>query len=215
MILRAALFDLDGTLIETHIDFHAMAQAMMDFARQAGVSPDVFADRDILGIVETAAEDVTERGGDGEAFRRQAFLELERMEVKGCANPVLLPGTDDLFRNLIDRNIKIGIVTRNCRRVSRELLARFTLPYDVLLTRDDVARTKPNPQHLWDALRVLGCSPEESVMVGDHWMDIQAGRQAKVARDLGVLGDHDADWFTPCQPDMCVRDLREAGGFFG
>jgi phosphoglycolate phosphatase len=215
MILRAALFDLDGTLIETHIDFHAMSQAMTNFAEQAGVAPDVFADRDILGIVEAAAEDVTARGGDGAAFRRKAFLDLEEREILGCANPVVLPGTHGLLCTLTDNNIKIGIVTRNCRRVSLELLNQFALPYDVLLTRDDVARTKPDPQHLWDALHVLGCSPEEAVMVGDHWMDIQAGRQAKVARTLGVLGDHDVDWFAPCPPDVCVRDLREAGGFFG
>jgi phosphoglycolate phosphatase-like HAD superfamily hydrolase len=215
MILRAALFDLDGTLIETHIDFHAMAQAMQDIAQQAGVAPDVFADQDILGIVEASAKEIAERNGDGEEFRRQAFLDLEQREVDGCAHPILLPGTDGLLRTLTDRNIKIGIVTRNCRRVSTELLERFALPYDVLLTRDDVARTKPNPQHLWEALHALECSPEAAVMVGDHWMDIQAGQRANVARTLGVLGSHDADWFAPCPPDVLVHDLSEAGGFFG
>ena len=52
-------------------------------------------------------------------------------------------------------------------------------------------------------------------MVGDHPMDILAGRRAEVARTLGVLGLRDADWFAPCPPDALVRDLSEAGGFFG
>ena len=38
-------------------------------------------------------------------------------------------------------------------------------------------------------------------MVGDHWMDIQAGRRAGVAFTLGVLGRHAPDWFAPCPPD--------------
>ena len=112
------------------------------------------------------------------------------------------------------RGVKVGVVTRNCRRVSVGLLARFSLPHDVLLTRDDVARTKPDPQHLWDALARLGHSPAEAAMVGDHWMDVQAGRRAEVALTLGVLGRHDPDWFPPCPPDALVRDLSEAGGCF-
>ncbi len=214
MILRAALFDLDGTLIETHIDFPGMTWAVTDRARRAGVADAVFAGRDILGIVEAAAGAVTVGGGDGGALRQEAFADLEAMEAAGCADPVLLPGTDTLLRGLMARGIKVGIVTRNCRRVSVGLLERFGLPYDVLLTRDDVARAKPDPQHLWDALRDLACSPDEATMAGDHWMDIQAGRRAGVGRTLGLLGLHDADWFAPCPPDALARDLSEAGGFF-
>ncbi len=215
MPIRAALFDLDGTLIETHIDFPAMTRAVTDQARRASVAEEVFAGRDILGIVEAAAGAITARGGDGPAFRREAFADLEEREAVGCADPVLLAGTDTLLQSLAERGVKIAVVTRNCRRVSTHLLARFALPHDVLLTRDDVARAKPDPQHLRDALRVLGHPPDEAVMVGDHPMDIQAGRAAGVARTLGVLGRHDADWFAPCPPDALARDLSHAGGFFG
>jgi phosphoglycolate phosphatase len=215
MAIRAALFDLDGTLIETHIDFPAMTRAMTDRARRAGVADPVFAGRDILGIVEAAAGAITARGGDGESFRREAFTTLETMEAAGCADPRLLPGSDALLQGLTARGIKVGVVTRNCRRVSVGLLDRFALPHDALLTRDDVARAKPDPHHLWDALRLFGCPPDGAAMVGDHWMDIQAGRRAGVARTLGVLGGHDADWFAPSPPDVLVRHLGEAGDFFG
>ena len=191
-----------------------MTRAMRDLAREARVPDDVVADKDILGMVEAAAENVTARGSDGIAFCRQAFVVLEKMEVAGCANPRLLPGTDTLLADLKGRGVKVGVVTRNCRRVAGGLLARFSLPHDILLTRDDVVRTKPDPQHLWDALTQLGHSPARAAMVGDHWMDVQAGRRAEVAFTLGVLGRHDPDWFQPCPPDALVRDLSEAGGCF-
>ena len=213
--LRAVLFDLDGTLVETHIDFPAMTQAMEQLGRESNVSEEVMAGKDILGMVEAAAQDVTLRGGEGAAFRRTAFSRLEEMEVVGCAYPNLLAGTHELLTALIHREIKVGVVTRNCRHVAIELLAQFALPHHLLLTRDDVSRTKPNPEHLWEALRMLGEKPENAAMVGDHWMDCQAGVWAGCAATLGVLGRHGGDWFDPCPPTATARDLAEAFPLFG
>lgn len=213
--LRAVLFDLDGTLIETHIDFPAMTRAMEELVRQYDVPQSVTAGKDILGVVEAAAADVQNRGGDGAALRRTAFDQLEAMEISGCASPLLLPGTRELMTVLMDRNIKVGVVTRNCRAVSVGLLARFALPHHLLLSRDDVQVTKPNPEHLWEALRLLGEAPENTAMVGDHFMDIEAGVRAGCAATLGVLGRNAADWFAPCPPSTLARDLAEAAPLFG
>ena len=212
--LRAALFDLDGTLVQTHIDFPAMTRAMQALAREAGVPESVTEGKDILSLVEAAAEDLTGRSGDGAGLRRVAFAQLEAMEVEGCARPILLPGTLELLTELTGRGVRVGVVTRNCRRVSVGLLARFALPHHLLLTRDDVAKTKPNPEHLWEALRLLSEAPESSVMVGDHWMDVQAGQRAGCLGTLGVLGRHEPDWFAPCPPTHLARDLAEARPLF-
>lgn len=207
--LKAVLFDLDGTLVETHIDFPAMTRAMTALAREAGVPESVTDGKDILTLVDAAVDDLTARGGNGLTLRRTAFARLEAMEVSGCAHPELLPGTRELLTALTARGTKIGIVTRNCRPVSIGLLARFALPHHLLLTRDDVLRTKPNPEHLWEALRLLDTPPGQTAMVGDHWMDIQAGVRADCAATLGVLGANNADWFAPCPPTALVRDLAE------
>ncbi len=208
--LRAVLFDLDGTLVETRIDFPAMTAAMLARAAEAGVPLAAVAGKDILGMVDAAAAHVAERGGDGAAFRKAAFADLEHREVQGCAHPNLLPGTDTFLAQLQNAGIKIGIVTRNCRRVSVDLVARYRLPHDVLLTRDDVRLAKPHPEHLWDALRALGAAAGEAAMTGDHWMDVQAGQAAGCAATVGVLGRNSADWFAPCPPTFLVRDLGEA-----
>lgn len=213
--LRAVLFDLDGTLVETHIDFPRMTRDMGRLALAADVPEEVTAGKDILGLVAAAAEDVNARGGDGAALRREAFALLEELEVEGCARPDLLAGTREMLTDLLARGTKVGIVTRNCRRVSAGLLARFALPHHLLLTRDDVARTKPDPEHLWEALRLLGEPPQAAAMVGDHWMDIQAGVRAGCAATLGVLGRNGPDWFAPCPPQALARDLAEAAPLFG
>ena len=213
--LRAVLFDLDGTLIETHIDFPAMTRAMEALARAHDVPQSVTDGKDILGVVEAAAANVQSRGGDGSALRREAFAALEAREIAGCSHPNLLPGTHALMTALIARGIKVGVVTRNCRAVSVGLLARFALPHHLLLTRDDVKLTKPNPEHLWEALRLLGEKPEDTAMVGDHFMDIEAGVKAGCAATLGVLGRNSEGWFASCPPSALARDLAEAAPLFG
>ncbi len=213
--LRAVLFDLDGTLIETHIDFPAMTRAMEALAQAHAVPKSVTDGKDILGLVAAASAYTQSRGGDGAALRRTAFAELQDREIAGCSHPVLLPGTYDLMTALIEQGVKVGVVTRNCRAVSVGLLARFALPHHLLLTRDDVKLTKPNPEHLWEALRLLGEKPEDAAMVGDHFMDIEAGIKAGCAATLGVLGRNSADWFAPCPPSALARDLAEAAPLFG
>ena len=212
---RAVLFDLDGTLVETHIDFPAMTEAMQKLARSYDVPQSVTDGKDILGLVDAATNDVQTRGGDGPALRRTAFAALEAMEIAGCSQPILLPGTRETLSALTRRGVKVGVVTRNCRGVSVRLLARFALPHHLLLTRDDVAKTKPNPEHLWDALGMLGVPPEEAAMVGDHFMDIEAGVRAGCAATLGMLGRNAADWFAPSPPLFLARDLEEAAPLFG
>jgi phosphoglycolate phosphatase len=204
--LRAVLFDLDGTLIETHIDFTAMTAEMLSLAGEAGVPDDVTEGKDILSLVAAAAEDVSTRGGDGPGLRREAFARLEALEVIGCSRPTLLPGTRELLLALRDQGMKIGVVTRNCRLVSEKLLGQFDLPHDVLLTRDDVERTKPHPEHLWAALTHLEVLAADAAMVGDHWMDMEAGHRAGCAVTVGILGTNDAEWFAPCPPTALVRD---------
>jgi len=207
--ISAVLFDLDGTLIETHIDFAAMRQAMRCMAEEAGVPPHFIEGRDILSIVEAAQNELNRRGQDGEGFQQGAFAVLEEIEVLGCSRPVLLHGTVECLTELRQRGVAVGIVTRNCRRVAKNLLARFDLPHAALLTRDDVNRAKPHPEHLHLALNRLGAVPEQAMMVGDHWMDVQAGVSAGCALTVGVLGRHSADWFAPYPPDYLVRDLSE------
>lgn len=207
--IGAVLFDLDGTLIETHIDFPAMRQVMRRMTEEAGITSDLVEGRDILSIVAIAQDELNRRGQDGKAFRQAAFAALEQIEIEGCSQPNLLHGTVECLAKLRKRDVAVGVVTRNCRRVATSLLEQFNLPYTVLLTRDDVYRAKPDPEHLHRALTELGVVPEQAMMVGDHWMDMQAGKAAGCMLSVGVLGKHSADWFNPCPPDFFVQDLSE------
>jgi phosphoglycolate phosphatase len=103
----------------------------------------------------------------------------------------------------------VGIVTRNSPQAAARVLDQIPLPYEVLLTRADTPRVKPDPLHLHLALERLGASPEYSVMVGDHRMDVQAGHAAGM-RSVGVLTpERPSGYFDPLRPAAVIRVLPE------
>jgi phosphoglycolate phosphatase-like HAD superfamily hydrolase len=207
--LRAALFDLDGTLVRTFIDFPAMRQAMQAFSQQQGTAKETATTEDILEIVAIMAR--TLGGKRGETVRREAHAILEAMEAEGCRNPDRIEGASELLAQLRDRRgIKIGIITRNSRRIAEGLLERMNLPHDVLIAREDTTEFKPHPAPILVACAHLGIPPEDTTMTGDLWADIAAGRAAGVRATIGIQWAHDPPQrFERCPPDFEVSSLSE------
>ena len=207
--LRAALFDLDGTLVRTFIDFPAMRREMQALSEQLGTAEQTAKTDDILEIVSVMAQILG--GTEGEAARNRAFAVLEAMEAEGCQNPERIVGASELLLSLREeRGVKIGIITRNCRRVSEDLLLRMNLPHDVLVAREDTMEFKPHPTPIFVACNHLDVAPNHATMTGDLWADIAAGRAAGVRATIGLQWPHDPPRrFERCAPDYEVNSLSE------
>lgn len=209
--VHAVLFDLDGTLVETNIDFACMKRDMIAIAVEHGLSASDVQRLDILAIVDAVhAEVAASRDVSAADLVRAKMLgRLEEIEMPSCLAATPMPGALELLSALREAGIRVGIVTRNCRRGVDLSLARTGVSAEVLLTRDDIARTKPHPDHLLRALSALDSTPSEAIMVGDHWMDVAAGRAAG-AKTVGLLhDDRPADYFDSMAPDYVVRRLAE------
>src|SRR5205085_4725165 len=89
--LSAFLFDLDGTLVETPIDFAGMRRGVLDLARSLDLDADALLQYDILGIIEQA-EAQLEGVPLAEPFRQQAERLLTRYEVEAASVAKELPG---------------------------------------------------------------------------------------------------------------------------
>jgi phosphoglycolate phosphatase len=199
------LFDLDGTLVHTHIDFDRMKREILELVASAGLTPEPYREQDILGILRAAApqlEDATE-------FLAEAEAALVRIELAACSGATEAEGAAETLRWLQAREIRVGIVTRNSPQAVARVLRQIPLPYEVLLTRADTPRVKPDPLHLHLALERLEALPKYSVMVGDHRMDVQAGHAAGM-RSVGVLTRERPDgYFASLRPAAVIRTLPE------
>ena len=208
--LDAILFDFDGTLVQLCIDFEAMRQGVRREALASGVSLD---GRDQLFTLELAEQVAKELGARNPQlasdFRQRAAAAILSVEIEAAGKAEVYPGILETLTLLRQSGIKIGIVTRNCRQAVEQVIARNKLIYDVLLTRDDVARVKPHPEHLETALRLLGAAPERTCMVGDHPSDVQAGH-AVGAWTIGILNsERPAGYFDGSSPDAVLRSVAE------
>lgn len=206
--IEAILFDFDGTLVYQVIDFRVINQRVRGLAAQAGVEVARHEHLYTLEFIEAAAQDLEAANGSLAArFREEAHAIVVEEEVLAARRAQVFPGVPELLSMLREEGIKVGIVTRNCRSAVAAILARHPIQHDVLLTRDDVEQVKPHPAHLESAVQALGVSSRRTLMVGDHPMDVVAGKAA-VAWSIGILNDgRPADYFDAVSPDAVLDSV--------
>ncbi len=176
-VIQAVVFDFDGTLAETNIDFGLMRERVIEVATRWNAYRESEQRRYILEVVADAREMLADESSR-EAFTREAEQVMQEVELQTCATAEPFEGVPEALRRLREHGFRVGIITRNCAAGVRAVMARHHLPHEVLLTRDDVRKVKPAPDHLQAALAALAVPPERALMVGDHPTDIECGRAA-------------------------------------
>ena len=196
--LRAVIFDLDGTLVDTADDFVPVVQALR---AEAGLEP--MNEARIRATVSngaralvTLALGITDTHADFEA-RRLRLLELYEAILGAHAQPYA--GMRDLIATLTERGIAWGVATNKPRYLTLPLLDGLRLTAASVVCPEDVARRKPDPESIHRACEELGCRPREAIYVGDHARDIEAGRRAgayTIAAAYGYIepGDRADSW---------------------
>ncbi|MCX6359129.1 MAG: haloacid dehalogenase-like hydrolase [Armatimonadetes bacterium] len=205
--VRAVLFDLDGTLVHSSIDFAAMLDELKVWATVRGLAAPE-GSFDLLGYVAAATDHLGLTAGVHTAreCRRGALTLLERMEEEYCGHAEAMPGAVDLIMGLRRRRVACAIVTRNCRPVAQRLVGAVGLAALPLVTRDDTPYWNPDPRHLWAGLAAAGAYGVPFVSIGDHWMDARAGRAAG-ATTIGLLHGRTPAANAECPPDWFAEDL--------
>lgn len=203
--LDTVLFDFDGTLIDIKIDFVRMKNEVLSLGQEYGISPEP--DLYILEAIDYISNVLQQKYESlAKAFKQQATQILIEIEVNATSTSKAFPSANETLKLLRNKGIKVGIVTRNCRPAVLKSSEMAGFEYDLLLTRDDVEKVKPDPQHLLDALDILGSDPQKAIMVGDHPMDILAGKRAGM-KTAAVLTMKPKDDFNEIAPDLILNNV--------
>ena len=177
MSQRCVLFDMDGTLYDSGIDFRAIRDRL-------GLPQD---GRPILEQLREATLDA----------RSQGIALLHAAEAEGAANGQLIPGARELLEWLQTQDVRCALVTNNSRRSVNAILATHSLlSLDLVLTRDD-ATAKPEPDLFLLAMQKLGCNPATSAAVGDTHLDALAAHRAGI-REIHLVAL--PDWMATVIP---------------
>ncbi|MEN6318758.1 MAG: HAD hydrolase-like protein [Syntrophaceae bacterium] len=189
-IIRAVIFDFDGTLAKLNINFPQMRKSVLNLIKTFHVPLNGLGDLFVLEMID-AARDILSRNepGQAELFVRQANAVITNIEIEAAERGELIDGTRDMLFGLKKRNIKSGVVTRNCQAAVMRVFPDIAEYCDSVISRELTRYVKPHPEHLRIALKTLDAVPETSSMVGDHPMDIKIGKEAGTLT-IGVLSGH-------------------------
>lgn len=154
--IQAVIFDLDGTLVDSRLDFTAIRR---ELACPQGVG--------VLEYIESLPD-------DARPAAEQIVLDHER---RGAQRAQWMPGARDCLLFCQRRNLPTAILTRNAREVADLTLTRLNMQVDILLAREDCP-PKPAPDGLLQIANAWGLPPAHLVYVGDFIYDLQAARRA-------------------------------------
>ncbi len=119
--------------------------------------------------------------------KRGKFILLEKMEREAVSKGKPAPEAERILSLLKERGLKLGVLTNNSRVLAEEILSRFPVEFDALITRDE-GIWKPYPEAVERALDRLETTPEQTVYVGDNRLDIEAALPFKFAKILIING---------------------------
>ena len=161
--IKAVVFDLDGTLVDSALDFAAMCD---DIGWQHGTP-----------LLETLAQvaDPTESSRIEQIICQH--------ELNGARQACWMPGAEECLQTLIKAGIPLALLTRNMRAATQLTLQRLQIPIQRVLTREDCA-AKPDPAGLLRFAAELQLPVQQMIYVGDYIFDIQTAANAGMASCL-------------------------------
>lgn len=215
-MIRAVLFDLDGTLADTALDLggalnfvlrrHGLPEKSM-----AQIRP--HASHGANGLLKLGAGITPDH--PQHAQWRQEFL--DRYDVCYADRTVLFDGINALLQALAERGIPWGIITNKPAQFTDKLIPKldFAVPPAVIVSGDTCGEPKPSVKPMFYACEKIGVKPEDCVYLGDAERDMQAAKNAGMQAVLvnwGYLSaeDHTEEWLQDRAIDTPLELLSSA-----
>lgn len=201
--IKAVLFDIDGTLLDT-FEFVFSAVRYTLEKHRLSASEEL--------IIASAGKPLVEYYKailPYENFEELAQTHRDYQEDKhDLAKP--FPGVKEVLQTLKKRGLKIaGVSNRSKESLVKSLkLAGLYQYFDAIVSAEEVENPKPHPEHLLKALALLGVEKKSALMVGDTEKDILAGRGAQV-KTAGVTYGWIGTEINKSNPDYVIEKIED------
>jgi phosphoglycolate phosphatase len=179
-----AVFDLDGTLVDTAPDLLAALNTVLEGEGIAPVAAEIGrrmighgAKAMIAGALRHYGLPVTD---ERIAPMYTRFLDYYRANIAVKSRP--FPGTVAALDRLLEQDVILAVCTNKLEDLSRSLLDELALSsrFSAVAGQDTFGVSKPDPAHLLGTIARAGGSADRAVMVGDSILDMLAARRAGV-----------------------------------
>ena len=210
-MIKAIIFDLDGTVLDTLLDLKTAVNRVMDK----------------LGYKEQSYEEVRRKVGSG--FRNLMYRCIDKediseteldiaekqmvIEYKDCYHEKTKPydGINDLLNKLIDMNIQIGVNSNKNDDYTKKLIA-ISFPFiheEYVLGKRPNYPVKPDPINNKELLEKMNVKKEEVLYVGDSLVDIKTAQNSGLKAISVTWGFVDKDILKANNPDYLIDKPSE------
>lgn len=188
--VKSILFDMDGTLVNTE-PLHA--RALLDTLKEVSPAKEFSLEELHLLFNGKADDAVYDALQDHLTITFEAFLDIKnKFFLNGIAGSQRIVEIEirNLLKDLKKNNYKIALVTASEKSTTFSLLEKEGLKeyFDLILTREDSAMTKPSPQPYLDAISILNIKKEDAFIFEDSKTGIQSAIASQI--DYAI-----AKWF--------------------
>jgi phosphoglycolate phosphatase len=207
-----AIFDLDGTLIDTP---SGIVESFSAVFFDMGKDVDANKIRATIGMpLEKAFGDLLGVDSSSGLVKRSinGYQDAFKSIVLPKAKSLIYGGVVEGLRELKKNNFLLAIATSKYQLSAINLLTAAGL-YDMfhlVVGADDVAKKKPHPEMGYLILDKLNKKSEESFMVGDTTHDILMGNQVGIKTIAVTYGVHNIDTLKSAEPDVVVDNFSDA-----
>jgi len=190
--IRGIVFDLDGTLIRSSIDFPEMKRHMIAILEDDEIPRGHLSPTDTTVVTMEKAERIWEEKGIPEAGRMRVRAEIDRvmnrMELEAISTVEEVEGASEAIHGLREVGFRLAVLTRGHHAYAIEALRKTGMlgSFELILGRNETPRPKPYAEALKHTAGLMGLELDEIVFVGDHPIDATCAKNASV-RFIGVL----------------------------
>lgn len=203
--INTALFDLDGTLIDTNeLIISSYLHTLNHYY------PEKYGREDVIPFMGPTLKEVFE---SMDPINVDDMITMYRTYNLAQHDKIvtIFDGVYDTVKELKQKGFKLGIVTtKRLDTVKMGLkLTKLEEFFDVIVALDHVKNAKPDPEPVLLALQMLDASPEEAIMVGDNMHDILSGKNAGTLTAGVSWSLKGREFLQSYHPDYIFDNMRE------
>jgi len=205
---ETVVFDLDGVLIDSSRDIADAVNCVLKIYNCE--NKDYYYIRERIG---DSTKDILLQclKDDKKHLIDQILVKYKELYHHNCTKQTTLyPGVKEVFQSLVG-NVNIALATSKERDATEKILEELGVKeyFDMIVTSDDVAHCKPDPECILKILEGLQSRREATILVGDTPRDVLTGKNAGVKTCAVLYGYGNSEDIKKAKPDFTLSDIRE------
>lgn len=185
-MLKGMVFDMDGTITVLTLPLEAMRQDTKDYFIERGLPPELLEPADGISSSTNKARDYFLNNGVTQEKWNRMEAEVDEIlsQHEGSVADTAIPidGALEVIGQIRELGIRTAILTNNGRPAVDRIVQQISLEshFDIIQTRHESPKPKPDPDGLLKVIKDLGLTPSEVIYVGDAMIDAVASKRAGI-----------------------------------